>query len=56
MVGYVQSVCPTNEVNEQHIHLHLYEDTEVEAHFTPSRLANRILNRRLQKMVCDRDR
>lgn len=49
VVRYVQDVCPTNEVNEQHIHLHLFEDTEVEAHFTPSRLANRILNRRLQQ-------
>lgn len=49
VVRYVQDVCPTNEVNEQHIHLHLFEDTKVEAHFTPSRLANRILNRRLQQ-------
>ena len=49
VVRYVQEICPTDEVNEQHIHLHLFNETEVEAHFTPSRLANRILNRRLQQ-------
>ncbi len=51
VVGYVQSICHSVEVNEQHIHYHLFEDTEVEAHFTPSRLANRMLNRKLQQWL-----
>lgn len=57
VIKYVQSICPTDEVNEQHIHFHLFEDTEVEVHFTPSRLANRICNKRLQQwLASEQDR
>ncbi len=49
VIKYVQRISPTDEVNEQHAHLHIFEDTEVEAHFTPSRIANRIKDRLLQK-------
>ena len=37
------------DVTEQHVHLDLFEDTEVEAHFTPSVLKSPWANRRLQK-------
>ena len=57
VIKYVQSICPTDEVNEQHIHFHLFEDTEIEVHFTPSRLANRIRNKRLQQwLAAEQDR
>lgn len=57
LVRYIQSVRLTDEVNELHIHFHLFEDTEVEVHFTPSRMANRILDKRLQKwFVKEQDR
>ena len=49
IMRYVQRVSPTDEVNEQHVHFHIFEDTEVEVHFTPSRMANRVVDRRLQK-------
>ena len=48
VLQYVQSVSPTDEVNEQHVHFHVFDDTEVEVHFSPSRLSNPIFNRRLQ--------
>ena len=37
------------EVNEQHVHLQVFKDTEVELHFTPSMLMNRLKDRRLQR-------
>ena len=46
---YVQNTCPTDEVNEQHIQLHVFDDTEVELHYTPSKLANRWKDKKLQK-------
>lgn len=49
VLRYVQGISPTEEVNEQHVHLDVFRDTEVEVHFTPSRLANRWLDRRLQR-------
>ena len=49
VLRYVQGISPTDEVNEQHVHLDVFRDTEVEVHFTPSRLANRRRDRRLQR-------
>ena len=37
------------DVTEQHVHLHLFEETDVEAHFRPSYLMNPFANRRLQR-------
>lgn len=50
VLRYVENVRPTEEVNEQHVQLHLFDDTEVEVHFTPSRLSNRLLDRKLQQL------
>lgn len=48
VIRYVQKESPTDDVNEQHVHFHFFEDAEVEIHYTPSRLANRFLDKRLQ--------
>lgn len=37
------------EVTEQHVHLDIFENTEVEAHYIPSMLRNPFANARLQK-------
>lgn len=44
-----ESLGQKADVTEQHVHLDLFEDTEVEAHFTPSVLKSPWTNRRLQK-------
>ncbi len=49
VLEYVQTIRPTDEVNEQHVHLKVFKHTEVEVHFTPSRLPNRWKNRILQQ-------
>lgn len=57
VLQYVESVRPTDEVNEQHVHFHLFDDTEVEVHFTPSRLPNYFLDRKLQRwFLSEQDR
>lgn len=53
VLEYVQSVAPTREVIMQHAHLHVFDDVEVEAHFSPSELQSPIHNRRLQKWFRD---
>lgn len=49
VLEYVQKVAPTCEVIMQHAHLNVFDDVEVEAHFSPSELQSPIHNRRLQK-------
>lgn len=49
VLKYVEQIAPTEDVNEQHVHFRLFQDTEVEVHFTPSRLSNRWLDRKLQR-------
>lgn len=49
VLEYVQKVAPTREVIMQHAHLNVFDDVEVEAHFSPSELQSPIHNRRLQK-------
>ena len=53
VLHYVQGISPTDEVNEQHVHLDVFRDTEVEVHFTPSRLANRWRDRVLQQWFAE---
>lgn len=48
---YVQKVAPTEDVNEMHAHLHVFEDTDVEVHFVPTRLANRFANKKLREWL-----
>lgn len=49
VLQYVQEVSPTEEVNEQHVHFNIFDDTEVEVHYIPSRLSNPMYNRRLKR-------
>lgn len=49
VLQYVDRIKPTDEVNEQHVHFHLFDNTEVEVHYTPSRSPNRFLDRKLQR-------
>ena len=51
VLGYVNMTVPTSEVNEIHVHYHVFEDTEVELHFTPTLLPNKLANRKLQKWL-----
>ena len=54
---YVQRIAPTDEITDQHIQLHVFRDTEVELHFTPSRSPNRLHKKFQQKWFaaqCDR--
>lgn len=50
VVTLAESMGQKAEVTEQHVHLDVFEETEVEAHFTPSMLRNPMANRRLQKL------
>ena len=47
ILEYVKRVAPTDEINELHAHFEVFDDTEVEIHFTPSKLTNRIANKKL---------
>lgn len=49
IIRYVNHVAPFDKINQQHIDLRVFDDTEVEVHFTPSRFANRFTNRKLQR-------
>lgn len=49
ILEYVKRVAPTDEINELHAHFEVFDDTEVEIHFTPSKLTNRIANKKLQR-------
>lgn len=51
VLQYVQRILPTVEVNDKHAHFHVFEDTDVEVHFVPSRLANRLLDKKLQQWL-----
>lgn len=49
VLNLAKSIDHKVDVTEQHVHLDLFEDIEVEAHFTPSVLKNPFVNRRLQQ-------
>lgn len=51
IIRYVNRISPFEKINQQHLDFHIYDDTEVEVHFTPSRLTNRFSNRKLQKWL-----
>lgn len=48
VMEYVDRTSPTKEVTHQHVHFHVFEDTEVELHFIPSELECFYNNKRLQ--------
>lgn len=49
ILAYINRICPTEEVGELHAQFHVFENTEVEVHFTPSILSNKKANKRLQE-------
>lgn len=51
VLKYVNETAPTDDVNEIHVHYHIFEDTEVELHFIPILLANKVANIKLQKWL-----
>lgn len=53
VVRYANSVLPSNEINEQHVHFHVFENTEVELHYVPTILHAPIANRWLQKFFAE---
>lgn len=46
---YVNDVCPTDDDGELHVGLHIFQDTEVEIHFTPSIASGKRTNRKMQE-------
>lgn len=49
VMKYVDRIAPTKEVSHQHVHFHVFDDTEVELHFVPSELECFYNNRKLQR-------
>lgn len=47
VVRYVNGIVPTDEVTGSHVQMHVFENTEVEMHYVPIKLSNRLVNRRL---------
>ena len=53
VVRYANSVVPSDEINEQHVHFHVYDNTEVELHYVPAILHAPLANRWLQKFFAE---
>ena len=51
VIRYVQRSSKTDHVTEHHVELDCFPDTPVEVHFTPSKLFNRIYDKRYQKWI-----
>ena len=49
ILAYINKICPTEEVGELHAQFHVFKNTEVEVHFTPSILSNKKANKWLQE-------
>lgn len=49
ILEYVRSIEPADDAGELHVGLHIFQDTEVEVHFTPSIASGRKTNMRLQE-------
>lgn len=49
IVRYVNRIAPFDKINQQHVNLQIFAETEVEVHYCPSRFANRMTNRKLQR-------
>lgn len=39
------------DVTEQHVHLHMFHDTEVEGHYVPTRVMNPLVDKKLQRWI-----
>ena len=55
VMAYVNGIAPTDEVTGNHIQFHLFEDTDVEMHFLPIRICNRLANSRLKKWLASQE-
>ena len=51
VMNYTQRTSKTDHVTEHHVEFDYFPDTPVEVHFTPSKLFNRIFDRRFQKWI-----
>ena len=49
--AWVQKVAPTNVVNQHHVDLKLYDDTEIEAHYHPINMTNPWRQHRLKAFI-----
>lgn len=49
ILSYILSVAPTNKITDIHIDLNLFDDAEVEVHFLPAYLSNRVANKKLKQ-------
>lgn len=49
--SWVQKVAPTRVVNQHHVDLKMFEDTEVEAHYHPINMTNPWRNNRLKEFI-----
>lgn len=55
VVSYVNSIMPTNEVTASHVQLHVFDKTEVEMHYVPVKLSNRLTNKRLKTWLREQE-
>ena len=55
VMRYVNGIAPTDEVNGSHVQLHIFGDTEVEMHYVPMRLGNRLANKRVRSWLLDQE-
>ena len=51
VVKFVLKYQPTKKITNRHIEFNVFDDTEVEMHFKPDRLINRIKDRKLQRWL-----
>lgn len=49
---YVKKLFPSEKESFKHIHFPLFEDVNVDLHFTPIKIYHPIYNRRFQKWIC----
>lgn len=49
--GWVQKVAPTNVVNQHHVDLDMFKDTDVEAHYHPINMTNPWRQRVLKRFI-----
>lgn len=55
VIRYVRRVSETDSFIQYHVNFVFFSNTPVEVHFTPSKLFNRICNRRYQKWVSEEE-
>lgn len=56
VIEYANRIAPTNDVTNNHVQFHVFEDTEVELHYVPVRLSNRWINRRLKAWIISQEK